>query len=325
MNSSEKLIEVKNLCKSFDLFSGAFAKKDKNVYAVNTVSFSINRGETYGIVGESGCGKTTTARMLIKMYKATSGSIFYYGNDGTVTDISKLNKKQTKIYQETVKYIFQDPAKSLNPRMNVLTVITDGLKYSSKKLSKEQILQRAKKAIVDVGLKEEDLYRRPAEFSGGQRQRISIARGLVLDPELLICDEVVSALDVSIQAQVLNLLSDLRTNRNLSFLFITHDLRVACFFCDKIGVMYRGVLVEEGPAATLYKNARHPYTKLLFEAAAGMKSSKAVEVKTTLEKENGCPFAHRCPKACDKCFKECPSLDERSEGHKVRCWFDQDK
>lgn len=325
MNSSEKLIEVKNLCKSFDLFSGAFAKKDKNVYAVNTVSFSINRGETYGIVGESGCGKTTTARMLIKMYKATSGSIFYYGNDGTVTDISKLSKKQTKIYQETVKYIFQDPAKSLNPRMNVLTVITDGLKYSSKKLSKEQILQRAKKAIVDVGLKEEDLYRRPAEFSGGQRQRISIARGLVLDPELLICDEVVSALDVSIQAQVLNLLSDLRTNRNLSFLFITHDLRVACFFCDKIGVMYRGVLVEEGPAATLYKNARHPYTKLLFEAAAGMKSSKAVEVKTTLEKENGCPFAHRCPKACDKCFKECPSLDERSEGHKVRCWFDQDK
>ena len=188
MSSSEKLIEVKDLCKSFDLFSGAFARKDKNVFAVNTVSFSINRGETYGIVGESGCGKTTTARMLIKMYKATSGSILYYNNDGTVTDISRLNKKQTKIYQETVKYIFQDPAKSLNPRMNVLTVITDGLKYSSKKLSKEQILQRAKKAIVDVGLREEDLYKRPAEFSGGQRQRISIARGLVLDPELLICE-----------------------------------------------------------------------------------------------------------------------------------------
>lgn len=324
MSSSEKLIEVKDLCKSFDLFSGAFARKDKNVFAVNTVSFSINRGETYGIVGESGCGKTTTARMLIKMYKATSGSILYYNNDGTVTDISRLNKKQTKIYQETVKYIFQDPAKSLNPRMNVLTVITDGLKYSSKKLSKEQILQRAKKAIVDVGLREEDLYKRPAEFSGGQRQRISIARGLVLDPELLICDEIVSALDVSIQAQVLNLLSDLKKNRNLSFLFITHDLRVACFFCDKIGVMYRGVLVEEGPAATLYKDARHPYTKLLFEAASGMKSLKAIEVKTTLEKENGCPFAHRCPKTCDKCFEASPSLDERSKGHKVRCWFDQD-
>ena len=197
MSSSEKLIEVKDLCKSFDLFSGAFARKDKNVFAVNTFSFSINRGETYGIVGESGCGKTTTARMLIKMYKATSGSILYYNNDGTVTDISRLNKKQTKIYQETVKYIFQDPAKSLNPRMNIL-------KYSSKKLSKEQILQRAKKAIVDVGLREEDLYKRPAEFSGGQRQRISIARGLVLDPELLICDEIGTKEDIDAMATILS-------------------------------------------------------------------------------------------------------------------------
>lgn len=320
MSDTEKLIEVKDLCKSFDLQAGAFAKKDKNVFAVNNVSLTINKGETYGIVGESGCGKTTTARLMIKMYKATSGSILFYNEDGTVTDISKLNRKHTKIYQEAVKYVFQDPAKSLNPRMNVLTVMTDGLKYSSKKYSKEKILELAKKAIVDVGLKEEDLYKRPSEFSGGQRQRISIARGLILEPSLLICDEVVSALDVSIQAQVLNLLSDLRKERNLSFLFITHDLRVACFFCDKIGVMYRGVLVEEAPAATLYKNALHPYTQLLFEAATGFKSSSSVEVKTTLEKENGCPFAHRCPKANQKCFEQCPDFTERSEGHKVRCW-----
>lgn len=321
MNEKRILMEVKNLCKSFDLAAGFFAKKGQNVFAVNNVTLNINKGETYGIVGESGCGKTTTARLLIKMYKSTSGSILYHDSDGTITDISKLNKKQTKVYQEQVKYIFQDPAKSLNPRMNVLTVMTDGLKYSSKKLSKDKILELAKKAIVDVGLKEEDLYKRPSEFSGGQRQRISIARGLILEPSLLICDEVVSALDVSIQAQVLNLLSDLRQKRDLSFLFITHDLKVACFFCDKIGVMYRGVLVEEGDAATLYKDALHPYTKLLFEAATGFKSNSSVEVKTTLEKENGCPFAHRCPKATEKCFEQCPDFTERSDSHKVRCWF----
>lgn len=320
-DSKEKLIEVKNLCKSFDLLSGAFAKKDKNVFAVNNLSLTINKGETYGIVGESGCGKSTTARLLIKMYKSTSGQIIYYDENNNAVDISKLNRKQTKQYQEKIKYIFQDPAKSLNPRMNVLTVITDGLKYSSKKMSKEEMISLAKKVIVDVGLKEEDLYKRPSEFSGGQRQRISIARGLVLNPELLICDEVVSALDVSIQAQVLNLLSDLRRQRDLSFLFITHDLRVACFFCDKIGVMYRGVLVEEGPAGDMYKTASHPYTQLLFQAATGFKSTSSVEVKSTLEKEKGCPFAHRCLKATDKCFEQCPELEERENGHKVRCWF----
>lgn len=319
-SGSQLLIEVKNLFKTFDLQAGAFARKDKTVFAVNDVSLNINKGETYGIVGESGCGKTTTARLLIKMNKATSGSIIFHDEKGECVDISQLNKKQTKKYQESVKYVFQDPAKSLNPRMNVLTIITDGLKHSSRKYSKEERLALAKKAIVDVGLTEEDLYKHPNEFSGGQRQRISIARGLIMKPSLLICDEVVSALDVSIQAQVLNLLSDLRKKHNLSFMFITHDLKVACFFCDKIGVMYRGVLVEEAEAETLYKKAVHPYTQLLFQAAMGTKSDSAVEVKTTLEKENGCPFAHRCPKATDKCFQQCPEFSEIDNCHKVRCW-----
>lgn len=319
-NNSEPLLEVKNLCKSFDLEAGFFSKKNKKVYAVNNVSFSINKGETYGIVGESGCGKTTTARLLIKMYNSSSGNIFYHCPDGTVIDISKLNRKQTKLYQEQVKYIFQDPAKSLNPRMNVFTIITDGLKYSSKKTSKQEIYELAKKAIIDVGLQEQDLFKRPSDFSGGQRQRISIARGLILSPSLLICDEVVSALDVSIQAQVLNLLSDLRKIKKLSFVFITHDLKVACFFCDKIAVMYRGVLVEEAPAQTLYKDAIHPYTKLLFKAATGFKSNSSVEVKTTLEQENGCPFAHRCPKAEKRCFLESPDFTNISDNHKIRCW-----
>ncbi|MBR5934126.1 MAG: ABC transporter ATP-binding protein [Treponema sp.] len=319
-NSDEVLIKVENLYKSFDLKSGFFAKKDRLVYAVNNVSFDIKKGETYGIVGESGCGKTTTARLLIKMYKATSGKITFYDGDNSF-DVSLLNKKQTKEYQEKVKYVFQDPAKSLNPRMSVFSVMTDGLKYSTGKYSKQELYEKAKKAIVDVGLKEEDLEKRPSEFSGGQRQRISIARGLLLNPSLLICDEVVSALDVSIQAQVLELLSKLRQKNNLSMLFITHDLRVACYFCDKIGVMYRGVLVEEGEAANLYKDALHPYTKLLFEAATMFKTNSNIEVKTTLEKETACPFAHRCPKAQKRCFEECPELTERSDGHKVRCWF----
>lgn len=326
MNSDDKnnaLIEVENLSKTFDLQAGFFARKDKSVFAVNSVSFSIDRGETYGVVGESGCGKTTTARLLIKMYPATSGNIFYYGDGGTKVNVSELNKKETKLYQEKVKYIFQDPAKSLNPRMSVLSIITDGVKYSSKKFSKEMLYERAKKVIQDVGLQEEDLYKRPSEFSGGQRQRISIARGLILEPDLLICDEVVSALDVSIQAQVLNLLTDLRKTRNLSFLFITHDLRVACFFCDRIGVMYRGIIVEEAPAATLYKNALHPYTKLLFEAATGFKSKSAVEVKSVLEKETGCPFAHRCSFANPRCFSECPGLISAGGNHKVRCFLQE--
>lgn len=315
------LLSVKNLEKKFNMESGFFAKYGKFVNAVNDVSFDIFQNETYGLVGESGCGKTTTARLLVKMYDADNGNIYFDIPNFKTGEVTNLNKKDLSAYREKVKYVFQDPAKSLNPRMNVLTVLTDGLKYSSKKMSKEQMYELAKIAIEDVGLTESDLLKHPSEFSGGQRQRISIARGLILNPELLICDEVVSALDVSIQAQILNLLSDLRKNRNLSFLFITHDLKVACFFCDKIGVMYRGVLLEEAPASTLYKNAIHPYTKLLFSAATGFKSDSNVEVKTMLEKEKGCPFAHRCSKATEKCFTECPELTIRDNGHKVRCHY----
>ena len=177
----------------------------------------------------------------------------------------------------------------------------------------------AEKIITEVGLSPEDLERRPAEFSGGQRQRISIARGLIMNPSLLICDEVVSALDVSIQGQVLKLLQDLRQSRNLSYVFITHDLKVACYFCDTIGVMYRGYLVEEAPAADLYKTAMHPYTKLLFEGAQGVLNNSNQEVKTTLQQENCCPFAYRCPKATEQCKSKLPEFKELSSGHRVRC------
>lgn len=318
------LLKVLGLTKQFNLEAGFFSKNKKTVYAVNDVSFELSKGETYGIVGESGCGKTTTARLIIKMYKNDDGKIEFLGQD-----IYKFSKSLQKNYREQVKYIFQDPAKSLNPRMTIYEILTSALKYSSKWKGKENAKILAQKIIQEVGLKIEDLEKHPSEFSGGQRQRISIARALIMNPKLLICDEVVSALDVTIQAQILNLLNELRKKFNLSIIFITHDLRVASYFCDRIGVMFRGVMVEEGDARSLYKDAMHPYTKLLFEGASLSLEKSNVEVKTTLEKENCCPFYYRCKFSTDRCQKEIPELktvlkkdeNECAAEHKVRCFY----
>ena len=321
---NNNIMEVNHLSKTFNLEAGFFAKNKQNVYAVNDVSFVIPRGTTYGLVGESGCGKTTTARLIIQMYKQTNGTIkFFAAEDKDAEqlppDVSTYNKKLLRLYREKVKYIFQDPARSLNPRLTVYNVLTAGLKYSSLWQGKQKARELAEKIITEVGLSVEDLERRPAEFSGGQRQRISIARGLIMNPSLLICDEVVSALDVSIQGQIINLLQDLRQSRNLSYIFITHDLKLASYFCDKIGVMYRGYLVEEAPAAELYKTAVHPYTKLLFQGAQGELNNSNQEVKTTLSQENCCPFAYRCPNATERCKNALPEFKEVSAGHRVRC------
>jgi len=317
---TDAVIEARHVCKSFSLEAGFFTKHDKTVYAVNDVSFKIERGKTYGLVGESGCGKTTTARLLIEMYKPTSGSVLYASAGGEVRDIGTFSRRDMRSYRERVKYIFQDPARSLNPRMSVYEVITAGLRYSEKRLKRDQERELASAIITEVGLSPADLYRRPSEFSGGQRQRISIARGLIMEPEVMICDEVVSALDVSVQGQIINLLESLRNKRSLSFLFITHDLKVACYFCDTIGVMYRGVLVEEAPAADLYRTALHPYTKMLFDGAAGKPAPSNTEVKTTLSVEHGCPFAYRCPLADEKCRSELPGFTAPYGRHIVRCW-----
>ncbi len=316
----EDIITLKNVSKQFNLEAGFFSKNKQNVYAVNDVSFGIKKGESFGIVGESGCGKTTTAKMIIQMYRQTSGSIFYNSN-GTNVEVSSLKNKQLKAYREEVKYIFQDPARSLNPRLSVYKILTSGLRNSSLWQGKSNSIELASKIIQEVGLSSEDLWRRPAEFSGGQRQRISIARGLIMNPKILICDEVVSALDVSIQGQIINLLQEVKSLHELSYLFITHDLKVACYFCDRIGVMYRGCLVELSPARDLYKTGVHPYTQLLFEGSDGNFLNNNQEVKSSLSIENGCPFSHRCKHCTQKCKEELPELKQVAENHFVRCFL----
>jgi oligopeptide/dipeptide ABC transporter ATP-binding protein len=318
------LITVTNLRKRFNLEAGFFARFGRFVNAVNGIDFSIDNNESYGLVGESGCGKTTTARMLVRMYEADEGSIIFQS-----IDVRTLKKEELKKYREKVKYVFQDPARSLNPRMTIYEILTAGRRWSSLKLSEKQNREDAAAILEEVGLNAADLERRPSEFSGGQRQRISIARALLMKPELLICDEVVSALDVSIQGQILNLLIDLRTRRGLSFLFIAHDLKVASYFCDRIGVMYLGELMEEAPAETLWKEGIHPYTELLFSSvskAAAMKSAESNNPVRESAKpvyainEEGCSFASRCPYAKEQCFSKKPEFREIKPGHKLRCF-----
>jgi len=338
MNDKVPVISVSNLRKRFDLEAGFFARLGRYVNAVNGVSLVIGRNETYGLVGESGCGKTTTARLLVRMYEADEGEILFRDRTGNTEDVMKLNGASLKRYRERVKYVFQDPARSLNPRMTVYEVLTSGAKWSSEKQEKRKgtyLREEAAAILEEVGLSRADLDRRPAEFSGGQRQRISIARGLIMKPDLLICDEVVSALDVSIQGQILNLLLDLRNSRaasgeEISFLFIAHDLKVASYFCDRIGVMYRGEIMEEAAAADLWNQdslngCLHPYTELLFSSVkrGGEPSSTPIPPASPVISKgetSGCAFAPRCRFAEERCFNEKPELKAAGEGHLVRCW-----
>ncbi|MDR2542407.1 MAG: ABC transporter ATP-binding protein [Treponema sp.] len=324
------VLAVSNLTKRFNLEAGFFARFGRFVNAVNDISFSIGKKEAYGLVGESGCGKTTTARMLVRMYNADSGEILFHNNDTTIS-VNDLKKEALRQYREKVRYVFQDPARSLNPRMSVYEVLVSGCRKPLKQrgVSEKQLWEKAAAILDEVGLQTADLEKRSSEFSGGQRQRISIARSLLMEPEVLICDEVVSALDVSIQGQILNLLLDIREKRGMSFLFIAHDLKVACYFCDRIGVMYRGELMEEAPSADLYREAHHPYTKLLFSSAAGISESGSkadsqspAPVRPSVPEMKGefCSFAPRCPAATERCFNEHPGLTQIKPGHTIRCF-----
>ena len=341
------VLTVSHLYKRFNLEAGFFARFGRFVNAVNDISFSIGKNESYGLAGESGCGKTTTARMLVRMYEADSGEILFHQGEAptdTTVSVASLRKEGLRHYREKVRYVFQDPARSLNPRMSVYEVLVSGCRKPLKRrgVTEKELREKAASILEEVGLQAADLEKRPSEFSGGQRQRISIARALLMEPELLICDEVVSALDVSIQGQILNLLLDIREKRDMSFLFIAHDLKVACYFCDRIGVMYRGELMEEAPASNLYREALHPYTKLLFSSAAGVKdtsdnqsekfttelhgeghgvtrSDKSINSTSEMTGES-CSFAARCPQASERCFCEHPALAQIKDGHSIRCF-----
>lgn len=252
---NKPILEVKHLCKYF-------SSKNTQMKAVDDVNFEVFKGETFGLVGESGCGKTTTGRTIIRLYKPTSGEVWFNGNriDG------KISKEESRAVTSKMQMIFQDPVASLNPRMTVEEIISEGAKINNIFSSKEELKANVRKMLEMVGLTPEHATRYPHEFSGGQRQRICIARALITKPDLIIADEPISALDVSIQAQVLNLLNDLRKELGLTILFIAHDLSVVKYFSERVAVMNRGRIVEMAPSEMLYKNPVHPYTKSLLSA-----------------------------------------------------------
>lgn len=315
-NVAEPLVRVDDLCKDFELSRTQILK------AVNHVSFDIYRGQTVGLVGESGCGKSTTGRCLVNLYEPTSGHIYYKGRD-----ISTLNKKEKKDFTGDVQMIFQNPYSSLNPRMTVKEIVGQGMKYHGN-YSKTEMDCRIEELLQKVGLGVDHMSRFAHEFSGGQRQRIGIARALSVDPEFIVCDEPISALDVSIQAQVINMLRNLQSEMGLTYLFIAHDLSVVKYISDRIIVMYLGTIVEEAPADELYLHPTHPYTKVLLSSIPVANPIKAKannriivkgEIPSPINSRVGCQFAERCPYASKRCFEEAPARQEISKDHFVSC------
>lgn len=316
------LLSVEHLKTYFDVTKGIFSKR-QIVKAVDDVSFSVGEGETFGLVGESGCGKSTLGRTLVKIYPATSGKILYKGKD-----IANLHGEEEKAFRKEVQMIFQDPYASLNPRMTVGEIIKEPMEIHGILNSAKEREERAAELLKTVGLKPDHIRRYPHEFSGGQRQRISIARTLALNPKFIICDEPISALDVSIQAQIINLLQEIQQEMGISYLFVAHDLSMVNYISHRIGVMYLGHLVEVGEADELYGNPIHPYTKALLSAIpipdpdvakARSRIRLEGELPTPINPPAGCPFAGRCPYADEQCRKELPPMEDFG-GHMAACW-----
>ena len=310
---SEELLKVQNLKKFFQTPGGS-------LHAVDDVSFSINEASTLGVVGESGCGKSTLGRTLLRLNEPTSGEIWFHGQD-----VVKASKREMSKIRPKMQMIFQDPYSSLNGRMTVKQLIAEPLIINKICHNKSEQEERVMEAMKTVGLAERLAFAYPHELDGGRRQRIGIARALILNPEFIVCDEPVSALDVSIQAQILNLLMDLQEERNLTYMFITHDLSVVKHISDEIMVMYLGKCVEKASAQELFANPLHPYTKALLAAAldpyVSRKTFVALKGEQPIRTENfvGCAFCSRCPYAAEQCKKETPVLQKFGEGHKVAC------
>lgn len=315
------LLEVKQLKVHFPVKHGFFSRVKAHVKAVDDVSFTINAGETLGLVGESGCGKTTVGRSLVKLVEPTAGNIIFDGND-----IANLHGVDLKRSRRGLQMIFQDPIGSLNPRMTVEEIIGEALDIHE--LTDSSTARRARIAdlLKAVGLNEQYSQRYPHEFSGGQRQRIGIARALAVEPKLIVCDEPVSALDVSVQAQIVNLLQDLQQQRGLAFLFIAHDLAVVKHISQRIMVMYLGKIVELGAAKDVVENPKHPYTQALISAVPVVDPDSkrqrivlAGDVPSPINPPAGCPFHTRCPIAIERCKVEVPPLRELAPGHIASC------
>lgn len=316
------MLEVKGLKKHFELRKGFFGGGTRILKAVDGISFSIEKGETFSLVGESGCGKTTAARTIIRIYDPTEGSIVYDG-----VDISALSSKEILPYRKKMQMIFQDPYSSLDPRMTVGDIVGEALSLHGL-MKGAEAKARVRELVGLVGLKGDHINRYPHEFSGGQRQRIGIARALAVEPEFIICDEPISALDVSIQAQVVNMLEDLQERFGLTYLFVSHDLSMVRHISRRVGVMYLGSLVETAPVAELYADMRHPYTKALLSAVpiadpersrASTRIVLAGDVPSPLNPPLGCAFRTRCPIAAGICAESKPELRAAGSDHFVAC------
>lgn len=325
-DNNTPLLKVEHLHKEFPTGSGFMGGKfsKKVVSAVNDLSFEIRAGETFGLVGESGCGKSTTGRAIMHLDPPTSGKVYFEGRD-----ISKMNKKELKAMRREMQFIFQDPYASLNPRMTIGEIISEPMVIHGIGTPEERI-ERVRELLDVVGLNPEHINRYPHEFSGGQRQRVGIARSFILRPKLIICDEPVSALDVSIQAQVLNLLKDLQKQYGTAYLFIAHDLSVVQHISDRVAVMYLGKMVELSDWKSLYAEPNHPYTQALLSAVPipdpdVQQSRKRIilagDPPSPIDPPSGCRFHTRCPIAQAKCSEEAPEFREIGEGHFCACHY----
>lgn len=311
---ADNILEVRGLKKYFKTPSGM-------LHAVDDVTFSIERGKTLGIVGESGCGKSTTGRCILRLIEPTAGQVVFDG-----VDISVLSKSEMRKMRKQMQIVFQDPFSSLDPRKTVSQIIAEPIIANKLLKNKADVEKRVKELMETVGIAERLMDAYPHELDGGRRQRVGIARALAVEPKFIVCDEPVSALDVSIQAQILNLLKKLQKEMGLTYVFITHDLSVVNHFSDEIAVMYLGQLVEKAPAEEMFANPLHPYTKALLSAIpvpeVGAKKQRILlkgEITSPIEPPDECRFAKRCMYACEKCTGSCPGLREVSPGHFVAC------